>query len=457
MRRHFLFYLTGCATAALYGLSQLKLMYMPKISSNTCLLLLTVLVAFQSCVKDRCTQTYSYFSPVYKTSEAVRANIKSNEPKTLERTGKLYIRGNYIFLNEVDKGIHVINNTNPANPVNVAFIDIPGNMDMAVKGNMLYADAYTDLMTIDITDPLKAKLLSVTENAFPYRQYYGAFYADTSMVIVDWVKRDTTIDMDCGNGGFFGIELNKKEAFMYNDVLAYTNASGSAQNFSSSASVSPFGVGGSMARFTIVENYLYAVTLSNLNVFSIAAPQNPSFNNTKAIGMNIETIYPFKNKLFIGSTSGMFIYDISNGGDPVKQGSFAHVASCDPVIADDAYAYVTLRSGNSCNGFTNQMEVLDIADVNNPSLVKIYPMTNPFGLSKDGNLLFICDGADGLKIYDAADVNNIKLITTVGGFTAYDVIARNGVALVVSTDGLHQYSYSNVNDVQLLSKIQIAK
>jgi len=173
--------------------------------------------------------------------------------------------------------------------------------------------------------------------------------------------------------------------------------------------------------------------------------------------MNIETIYPFKNKLFIGSSSGMFIYDISSSGNPVKQGSFSHVVSCDPVIADDDYAYVTLRSGNSCNGFTNQMEVLDITNINNPSLVKTYPLTNPHGLSKDGNLLFICDGADGLKIYDAKNVSDIKLLKTIDGFIAYDVIAMNGVALVVSTDGLYQYSYGDVNDIQLLSKIQLTK
>lgn len=430
---------------------------MPKNISNPGLLLLLVFCSLQSCIKDHCTQTYSYFSPVYKTSAAVRANIKSNEPKALERTGKLYIRGNYVFLNEIDKGIHIINNSNPANPVNVAFIDIPGNMDMAVKGNTLYADAYTDLMTIDITEPLHSKLVNVTENAFPYRQYYGSFYADTSLVIVDWIKRDTTVEMDCGNGGFFGVEFNKREAFMYNDVAAYASLASNAQSYSSAASVSPFGVGGSMARFAIAENYLYAVTLSNLNVYSISSPQAPAFSNTQQIGMNIETIYPFKNKLFIGSSSGMFIYDISSGGNPVKQGSFSHVTSCDPVIADDEYAYVTLRSGNTCNGFTNQMEVLDITNINSPSLVKTYSLTNPHGLSKDGNLLFICDGADGLKIYDATDANDIKLLKTINGLTAFDVIAMNGVALVVSTDGLYQYSYTDINNVQLLSKIQLAQ
>ena len=98
-------------------------------------------LAFLSgCIKDQCksTNTYTFYKPVYKTTAEVRANIRSNSPRDIEQPGKLYIRGNYIFLNEVDKGIHVIDNSNPSNPARVAFIDIPGNMDLAVKGNILY-------------------------------------------------------------------------------------------------------------------------------------------------------------------------------------------------------------------------------------------------------------------------------------------------------------------------------
>src|SRR5215217_6966522 len=91
--------------------------------------LLIVIFLVSGCVKDNCTQTYTYFMAVYKTSDEVRANIKSNQPKEIEKPGKLFIKGDYIFLNEIDKGIHIINNSNPASPKNVAFIDIPGNMD----------------------------------------------------------------------------------------------------------------------------------------------------------------------------------------------------------------------------------------------------------------------------------------------------------------------------------------
>ena len=109
----------------------------------------------QGCVKDsyKRTYTYTYYKPVYKTTAEVRANIKSNTARSVERPGKLYLFGKYIFLNEIDKGIHIIDNTNPSSPQNIAFIDIPGNMDIAVKENILYADLYTDLIAIDISNP----------------------------------------------------------------------------------------------------------------------------------------------------------------------------------------------------------------------------------------------------------------------------------------------------------------
>ena len=79
-------------------------------------------------------------------------------------------------------------------------------------------------------------------------------------------------------------------------------------------------------------------------------------------------------------------------------------------------------------------------------------MTNPHGLSKDGDLLFICDGNDGLKVYNAANRNSISLIKHITGLSTYDVIAWNDVAIVSATDGLYQYDYSDVNNIKLLSK-----
>jgi len=84
-------------------------------------------------------------------------------------------------------------------------------------------------------------------------------------------------------------------------------------------------------------------------------------------------------------------------------------------------------------------------------------MKNPHGLSKDGDLLFICDGDAGLKLYNAANVMNLQLIMEIGDINAYDVIAMNKIALVVAKDGLYQYNYANPAEVRLLSKITVPK
>jgi len=421
-----------------------------RIKSFSALLTSTIalLFVFNSCVKDNCTRRYAYWEPVYRTKEEVRANIKNNLPREIERPGKIYIRGNYIFLNEIDRGIHIIDNTNKSAPKNIAFIDIPGNLDMAVKGNILYSDLYTDLVTIDITNPQQIVVKKFTENVFPERYYGNGFSQNQTMIIQDWVRKDTIVQNDCGGGGGLFGRLKSADVFMSNP-LAFSTQSGTK------AGGSPFGVGGSMARFAIVNYYLYAVSQSALNVVSILNEADPVLNNKVELGWGIETLYPFNNRLFIGSNTGMFIYDITNPTNPVKFGTFTHARSCDPVIADNNNAFVTLRSGTPCNVTNEQLDVLDISNLSNPTLIKTYPMTNPHGLSKDGNTLIICDGRDGLKFYDASDVKNLSLQRQITGLDTYDVIAFNGWALVVAKDGLYQYDYSTIGNINLISKLNV--
>ena len=89
---------------------------------------------------------------------------------------------------------------------------------------------------------------------------------------------------------------------------------------------------------------------------------------------------------------------------PEQESEIEHVESCDPVIVSGEYAYITLRNGSKCQGFINELDIVDISNLNAPVLVKKFDMTNPHGLSKDGDLLFICDGKDGLKVFDAKTV-----------------------------------------------------
>lgn len=408
------------------------------------ILLLAFASLFQGCLKDTATTTYTMFTPVYRTLEEVRADIKSSVAVPVKSPGKIFVQGNYIFLNEIDKGVHIIDNSNPASPVNKYFIAIPGNLDLAVKGNILYADNYRDLITLDISNPANVQVKKITEKVFSRRQYSNGFVGDTTKVIVDWIKKDTTVSAEP-----VAIAWQNQEGFYYSTQIS--------ANMSTAKSFAP-GVGGSMARFTLLNDYLYTVTESSLNVFNITTADNPVFANAINAGWSIETIYPFKNNLFIGSQSGVFIFNTANPAQPEKLSTFAHITNCDPVIADDNFAYATLRAGTNCNGGTiNELDILNIQNLQATWLVKSYPLTNPHGLAKSGNTLFICDGAAGLKVFDAADVNNLRLLQTVEGINAYDVIIGNNNAIVVAKDGLYQYDCTNRSNVTLRSKIGYTK
>jgi len=414
-------------------------------------LIIAISIFAQSCVKDKVQTTYTYLKPVYQSKETVWQNIKSAAPQPLQNTGKLFLYGKYIFIIEVNKGVHIIDNSTPQLPKNIAFIAIPGNIDIAVKNNTLYADLFTDMATIDITNPTASVLKNVSHNVFPERQYNGGFSPDSTKYIVDWVKVETTnkkdLDLNNASGGII----------FYSPSAMYNNSSLTA---ASAAAI--VGISGSMSRFTIINNYLYTVGNGSLTAFDITSPNEPVKKQVQNLGWNIETIYPLKNKLFIGSQTGMLIYTISDPANPTFEGSFAHACRMDPVIADDKYAYVTLRAtadASACWGTvqTNELDIVDITSLTQSTLVKVYNMAEPKGLCKDGNYLFICDGKAGLKIYDAVNVMGLKQLKVITGINPFDVICQGGLAIVVANEGIFQYDYTDINNVTLLSKIAIKK
>lgn len=403
-------------------------------------MLLFVAVLLSGCFKDVVTEKYTFYRPVYKLKAEVRAAIKSALPQPLQQPGKIFIRGNYVFMNEYEKGIHVIDYSNPSLPRNIGFIAIPGNVDLAVNGNYMYADMYTDLVTLNVSDPTNVSLVKVNEGVFPEKYYV----ADQNSVIVDWEKVDTIIK--------HGSNYNWQKDIIFTSVATF----GGGPSVASGAPGVSAGKAGSMARFSLLNDRLYTVSRSDIKVFNIGIAASPAYVKTVDAGAwDIETIYPFKNNLFIGSQSGMFIYSTVSPDNPVKTGSFTHARACDPVVADDNFAYVTLRSGTTCQGFANQMDVVNVTNLSAPSLLRSYPFTNPRGLSKDGDLVFLCDGSDGLKVLNVANANNIVQLKTLPATETYDVIAFNSVAVMVAKDGLYFIDYSNLNDIRLSAKLQV--
>ena len=212
------------------------------------------------------------------------------------------------------------------------------------------------------------------------------------------------------------------------------------------------GKGGSLARFAIIHNNLYAVTRENLKLFNLSNPSQPDLTDSIYLGVGIETIFPYGENLFIGTQTGMQIYDISTPSVPLKLSTYQHIYSCDPVVADDNYAYVTLNSNNDwCGRTVNRLDIIDISNLSSPYRVANYAMEGPEGLGVEGNLLFVCD--NGLKVYDITDKSNLKLLQHFD-IKATDVIPIGDKLLVIGDDGLYQYQYDG-SEISLLSKIPV--
>src|SRR5450755_1165744 len=229
---------------------------------------------FNGCMKDRIRKTYQISTPIYETLTKFREAIKSQPASPLVSPGKLSVNGKYIFLSEPGLGIHVIDNSNPSAPRNISFINIPGNEDMAIKENTMYADSYGDLVTFDITDPQHVVAKNFAGGVFTDHSIYYlnattpglVMNPDSVQVIVGWNTRDTTVDFDPNNN--YPVLYNSfcPNCFTASGIPAAAGASqpGVATN-------------GSTARFSIIGNFLYTVDTWSLTSFNISEAYMPAF------------------------------------------------------------------------------------------------------------------------------------------------------------------------------------
>ena len=400
------------------------------------------------------TMKYTVMEPVYMSMDEVRSSLDIEQPKSIENPGNIYIYDHYVFINEPGNGIHVIDDQDPANPEVVSFIALPGNYNMAIRGDVLYADSYIDLVALDISDPIHIKEIDRIEGIFTQLMPEVMFDMEKG-VVVGWQEKEVVekSESDFSNG-FPAYYYYGKNSYALQDMSM-------ASSVLPSVSTQPAtGIGGSMARFTIVNQHLYAIDDHRMQVFDISNMQAPITGQSVEIAWGIETIFPTNNTLFIGSQNGLYIYDITDPANPIFLSIYEHIRSCDPVVVEDNYAYVTLRGGSACwNNNSNQLDVVDISNLKQPMVVKSYMLSHPYGLGIDQGTLFICEGDAGLKVYNASDINHIdqNLITHLTGFDAFDVIPYNHTLFLIGTDGLYQFDYSNLKDIKLLSTLPVVR
>ncbi len=399
------------------------------------------------------TYTYKINEPVYMSAAEFRNSVKvSRTPQEIKKQGKICFYKDYLYISEPDKGIHIVNNADPANPKLTGFVEIMGNADIAIKNDVLYADSYIDLVWFDITNPALPVLQGRKENVFPTAippmdNFYGYDYEQCSDkskgVIVGWELKEKT-------GTYTKDRWWWWRGGMVDDAYM-SNVESGAKNSGNT------GITGSMARFSLYNNYLFTVMNNTLAVFDLSNRAPVVATDSIYVGWDVETIFSYKDYMFMGTPRGMLIYSVSNPVKPVYVSSFTHFYGCDPVVVENDTAFVTVRSGNLCGQNSNELIVVDVSNIKQPKQIVSYSMTSPKGLGIDNGTLFLCD--DGLKVYDARNpmILMARQLAHYKGMDGYDVIPFNHTLMMIADDGIYQYDYTDLKNIKQLSKLPIGQ
>ena len=395
-----------------------------------------------SCSDQLCQQevTYTKATAVYANLDDFRVDNLNESPKQLESANKIYLSNNLILISERMKGIHVFDNSDPKNPVAINFLNIPGNNEMFVEGNFIYADSYYDMLKVDISSPLQAEVVSRLEQAFT-----SNIINDAGEILVGFNEEIVTEELSC-------------DANIQTDSRVYLDWK--RDRIDDSAIPTAFvsnsnGTLGTANRIAKVEDLIFIIDNTNIYTFqdnvkiTEAAP-------SKALGSALETIYPAHDYLYIGSNNGMSIYKINSDNRSSFIGSFRHATGCDPVLpVDQNVAYVTLRSGDDCPGVENNISIVNISNPHDPTLIQVLTMDSPYGMTMHNDKLYVGEGVNGFKIFDASKRDEIKLIETNRSIETYDIIVHpidNNILLFANPNGISQYATQG-QEYNLLSSI----
>jgi len=151
-----------------------------------------------SCIFERDDDyTYDYYpsqyEPVIMSRESFENSIRFTEIQPMRNAGKIYVKDQYVFIVDRNKGVHIYNNQNPSNPSEYTFLEIPGVTDLAIRNNYIFVNQSVDLVALNVN--FNAKTVEVTKRirqTFPVKVSPDGYtqYVNEDQVVVDWLKRN---------------------------------------------------------------------------------------------------------------------------------------------------------------------------------------------------------------------------------------------------------------------------
>lgn len=156
-----------------------------------------VLFLLNNCARrpERSMTEPKYIETVMNRGE-FENSVKISPPQKINKAGKIYLKDNYIFIGDTNKGFHIFDNSNPGTPLAIGFIEMPGVTDIAIREDVFYANQAVDLVTFKLKMETKeVEVLKRIRNTFPALVSPDGIHAfsDSTQVVVDWnlIKKES--------------------------------------------------------------------------------------------------------------------------------------------------------------------------------------------------------------------------------------------------------------------------
>jgi hypothetical protein len=382
--------------------------------------------------------------PIYKKDLPINLPTVSG-PRPLRNIGKIYERGSQIFIVEKGEGVHVFNRFSPTGPYR--FYAIDWCQDVAVDyRSRLYATqisgAAADISVIDIWNMDNIQLVlrraihnvENVENKPPLPKDYSGYFEcpdPTQGPVAGWEKT------------------------MLKNPRCKTKAPEFFETRNNSV-----GQAGSLSSVVEVNGFLYTIGGNHLQTFGITPFQEKlTLIDSVASSSVFETIFNYNDLLFVGTRSNMLIYKIQRDGKPGFFRSFQHETDCDPFVANDQLAFTSINASTTCSSnSTNELFITKTQEGYQfipPDKLASHPMTSPLGLGLRDDILYLCEGAAGLKVIEYQRNGQIKVLHHYKDVHALSVTVLSERLCVVTPTALLLYAYKTNQGLELVSKIPI--
>lgn len=429
------------------------------------LVFIPVLVILQSCQKDKLEvvpKTYNLYQPVFVDMDDYRQNAGTLETaRPIRNPGGVLTYGDYLFISEVNAGIHIIQNAEPSNPRIIGFIALSGVDELSIRDNFLYAADYVDLAIFDLSNPEIPELVQRSQNLFT------DFIDQTDKgILVDYelAEQQLTVAVNDPNYQKDIFWVESEQAYAVEQSLKPIDGSIASRDGKEALNIKPNPVSSGLARvqskFSISDNYLYFIKDEILQIRTFSSGGVPQANAQMDEFGQIQSVLAYDNYLVLSGDRGLFVLDNRVRSAPRLIENFRSYTTCSPTFFMGNFGYIGVRTG-ACGRYTSNRGIF----VHNfsepePVLWQILAADNPYDIEIVGQQVLIADGANGILIHRTESSTAEGVIMQADQFIEQDAfqltaIPGSSIVVVVGESGIHQYDFSQPETPQQLSVIPL--